>query len=602
MPVDFIVITPMPEERDAVLDQLPGYEKVAASHEDIRVYYRAEIPLTVKHGTACYRVVVVPLTSMGHTQAATSTNDAIRRWQPRNVLLVGIAGGIAKAGVNLGDVLIADQVADYERQKVKDGIGEPRWQVYPVDQRLLIEAQNFTDRNWPDCLSALRPTSGRPKVHFGPICTGNKVWADESLAAQYRDVWSKLVGVEMEAGGVANAALQSGKNPGFFMIRGVSDLADKDKDANSTRVWREYACRVAAAYTIAFLRTAPVPVAANAAPTSESHNDTRMEARRKLAAISVPYSREEFLSRIKEHDSDAVQLFLDSGMDPDDTLALWEAVHNRYTDIVRLLVKKGVPRSIARAGKDLLPDAVRQHNLQLVEAILEHSKDLDSHTMALSLELSLSWEKDHPEVVRALSARSALISLEKRGQLLAQAAKAGSRFAVEAMLAAGADPNAKLYEKTDIMYRVEGEKTALTYAVEKGDLEIVKTLLAGGADPNLGRGSFVEGKALATNIMIAALHGRAEILEALLEKGADATAKTPQGATALMLAAGKGSEACVRTLLIKGVDPASVNVQGATARTLAEKTGHYVIAKILADAEGVPYQILEKPSDSAPEN
>jgi uncharacterized protein len=311
---------------------------------------------------------------------------------------------------------------------------------------------------------------------------------------------------------------------------------------------------------------------------------------------------EAFMNRIKEHDSDAVQLFLDSGMDPDDTPALWEAVHSRYTDIVRLLVKKGVPRSIARAGKELLPDAVRQHNLQLVQAILEHSEDLDSHTMFLSLELSLSWEKDHPEVLRALAARSALISREKRGQLLARAAEAGSRIAVESMLAAGADPNAKLYEKTDMMYRIAGEKTALTYAVEKGDLEIVKMLLAGGADPNLGRGSFVEGKVLATNVMIAALHGEAEILEALLLKGADATAKTPQGVTALMLAARGGSEACVRTLLIKGVDPSAVNLQGATARTLAEKTGHYVIAKMLSDAEGVPYQIPEKSSNSAPEN
>jgi hypothetical protein len=38
--------------------------------------------------------------------------DAIRRWRPRYVWLVGIAGGLAKAGVALGDVLVADQIAD----------------------------------------------------------------------------------------------------------------------------------------------------------------------------------------------------------------------------------------------------------------------------------------------------------------------------------------------------------------------------------------------------------------------------------------------------------------------------------------------------------
>ncbi len=40
---------------------------------------------------------------------------AIRRWQPRYVLLVGIAGGLEKAGVAPGDLLIANQVADYGR-------------------------------------------------------------------------------------------------------------------------------------------------------------------------------------------------------------------------------------------------------------------------------------------------------------------------------------------------------------------------------------------------------------------------------------------------------------------------------------------------------
>ena len=41
----------------------------------------------------------------------------------------------------------------------------------------------------------------------------------------------------MEAGGSANAAFQSAHQPGFFMIRGVSDLADPDKDSDSVGRW-----------------------------------------------------------------------------------------------------------------------------------------------------------------------------------------------------------------------------------------------------------------------------------------------------------------------------------------------------------------------------
>jgi nucleoside phosphorylase len=202
--------------------------------------------------------VVLPLARMGHTEAAGATGDAIRRFRPRYVLLVGIAGGIAANGVGLGDLLLADQVADYELAKVTADGASIRWQVHPVDQRLLIAAQNHSGDPCA-AITAPRPAPGRPRVHIGPICTGNKVLADDGLARQLREVWAKLIGVEMEAGGVANAASQSARRPGFFMIRGVSDLADADKDSAEVKAWRPYACDIAAAWTLDWLQSGPVP-------------------------------------------------------------------------------------------------------------------------------------------------------------------------------------------------------------------------------------------------------------------------------------------------------------------------------------------------------
>lgn len=260
-PVDFVIITPLAEERDAVLARLPGHQKLPPSPDDIRVYYAATISAVFADGTSTdFSVIVAPLANMGHTEAANATGDAIRRWQPRYVLLVGIAGGITSAGVKLGDVLLSDQVADYELAKVTNTGPEIRWQVHRVDQRLLIAAQNFDGGNF-HLTACSRPDSQRPQVHFGPICTGNKVIADQSLAQQLQDVWKKLIGVEMEAGGVANAASQSARQPGFFMIRGVSDLADSNKDSAEVRQWRPYACEIAAAWAIEFLKSGPVPVA-----------------------------------------------------------------------------------------------------------------------------------------------------------------------------------------------------------------------------------------------------------------------------------------------------------------------------------------------------
>jgi nucleoside phosphorylase len=84
--------------------------------------------------------------------------------------------------------------------------------------------------------------------------------AFKDLLNRYRDDWPKLIGVEMEAGGAASASFQAASQPGFLMIRGVSDLADEEKDSGEVRAWRHYACELAASYTIALLESAPIPV------------------------------------------------------------------------------------------------------------------------------------------------------------------------------------------------------------------------------------------------------------------------------------------------------------------------------------------------------
>ncbi len=112
-------------------------------------------------------------------------------------------------------------------------------------------------------------------MHIGPVCTGNKVIADDSLADQLREVWVKLIGVEMEAGGVANAVAQSAHRPGFFMIRGVSDLADADKDSDEVKRWRPYACEIAAAWTLEWLKSGPVTAGAQLPSTQRQQSPSR---------------------------------------------------------------------------------------------------------------------------------------------------------------------------------------------------------------------------------------------------------------------------------------------------------------------------------------
>jgi nucleoside phosphorylase len=258
-PIDFVIITPLSEERDAVLRSLGTFAKTNPSEEDTRVYYTSKLTATFPDSSqTSYKIAVAPLIDMGRVEAATATNDAIRRWRPRFVLLVGIAGGYRDAGVQLGDVLISKQIADYEEQKLKEAKTKIRWQVFRANTRLLAQAQSIDSDAWLDLLDAKRPREGQPEVHFGVICTGDKVIAND-LLSDYEETWDRLIGVEMEAGGTARAAFQAADAPGFFMIRGVSDLADGEKDTKQVKKWRSYACDVAATFTVAFLKNGPVP-------------------------------------------------------------------------------------------------------------------------------------------------------------------------------------------------------------------------------------------------------------------------------------------------------------------------------------------------------
>lgn len=259
--IDFVLVTALAEERDAVLDKLPGYRKLPPSNDDIRTYFEAELPVTFPDGsTGFYNIIVMTLLGMGRVQAVTATADAIHQWHPRYVLLVGIAGGLVASKVVIGDLLISDQVVDYELQKITPQGSQIRWEVHRADPRLLNACNNLLGDSWLGEIKSARPSSGKSQRHTGSIASGDKVVAFGEVLAKYRDMWPKLIGVEMEASGVATAVFQSSERPGFFMVRGVSDLADENKDIADVEKWRLYACDAAASFVAALLKNGPIPL------------------------------------------------------------------------------------------------------------------------------------------------------------------------------------------------------------------------------------------------------------------------------------------------------------------------------------------------------
>jgi nucleoside phosphorylase len=279
---DFVIVTALEKEAQAVVRRLENYRIERPEDRDIRTYHCGLVP--IQEGDRAYRVVVVQLPDIGEVPAANAAGDAIRCWKPKYVLMVGIAGGMpkkepSKDDLDLGDVVVANQIIGYEYSGVTEDGLEPRDRVYPVSQLLLDRVHNFWDQSWVEQVKAPRPDNGRrtlSKQFVGPILSGNKVIKSTEFREQLRGRWPKSLAIEMEGEGVFAAVFSQPEIRHALVIRGICDMADERKSDE----WQEYAANAAAAYAIALLRSGPVePGAPSAHETAkrEIENNTRDE-------------------------------------------------------------------------------------------------------------------------------------------------------------------------------------------------------------------------------------------------------------------------------------------------------------------------------------
>ena len=259
---DFLIVTSLNEEFEALVKTLKVSTIPISNLAGVVRANSCDLPVRLSDdSTSVYRLVVLQQSGIGRVNAAVAASDAIRRFRPRYVLLMGLAGGISKK-LDLGDILVADQIVDYERQKLQSIGAEPSWQVYRPDPSLLRGARQFAQTKWSRLIKVKRPVRGTVKVHIGPLASGDKTLISggetASLLNNLLERWPSLNGVEMEGSGVAAAINEIESPPGFLMIRAVADIVGDSKEAIPDE-WRTYAVAAVAAFTIGFLTSVPVP-------------------------------------------------------------------------------------------------------------------------------------------------------------------------------------------------------------------------------------------------------------------------------------------------------------------------------------------------------
>jgi nucleoside phosphorylase len=228
--VDIAIITILEEEYKAVLHLLRRVRQVVGSSDLDNQHAWVVGEVYTPTSPVPYTVALAMSPGAGTNSAVIATKNTILAFDPRCILVVGVAGGLGD--MKLGDVVVADRICAYEYGKVDHGF-QPRPDLdSPTDAAIASAARTLAAR-YPGWYTELTQHQGirtlSPLIKVGNVASGDKVVDDttDNFFASVIKSRGKLQAVEMEGAGAA-AAIQDAREMrqaiSFGMIRGISDL------------------------------------------------------------------------------------------------------------------------------------------------------------------------------------------------------------------------------------------------------------------------------------------------------------------------------------------------------------------------------------------
>jgi ankyrin repeat protein len=200
--------------------------------------------------------------------------------------------------------------------------------------------------------------------------------------------------------------------------------------------------------------------------------------------------------------------------------------------------------------------------------------DTDAESLASGTnQYSTLFNKGHELLaeIRGISEARGLTPTNNSDQKLLNAIDSDDKEAAMALLRGGANPNA-----IDL-----AGVPAIVLSVSRKQTEVVKLLIEKGADAE----GAVSGPTDLFPLLGASSNGSREIVEELLNAGADVNRRNAIGGTALMVSSYLGQHDVVEILLRRGAEVDTIDKNGYTALMYAANSGHLEIARLLINAK-----------------
>lgn len=216
--LDVVLMTANETERDTamkLLEPLPGGTNV------LRVHHAGETYFVGRFGAYATAITMCGMGAIGRDAAILAASTAIATWQPRALIMVGVALGKDEKTQRIADVLVADRIVPYEPQRVGDTTVH-RAPIPPVGRVLLNRFRNV--QGWQFAL----PNGQLARMKIGALLSGEKLIDDSDFKKELFTRFPEGIGGEMEGAGVFAAAAREGVE--WILVKAICDWADGHKD------------------------------------------------------------------------------------------------------------------------------------------------------------------------------------------------------------------------------------------------------------------------------------------------------------------------------------------------------------------------------------